>query len=41
MKLLREIALASLSVSMLTTAGPIAALVSSSNVEININQNDL
>lgn len=41
MKLLRKIVLASLSVSMLITAGPATSLASSSNVEININQNEL
>ena len=43
MKLLRKIALASLSISMFITAGPATALASSSNsnVEININQNEL
>jgi hypothetical protein len=43
MKLLRKIALASLSISMFITAGSATALASSSNsnVEININQNEL
>jgi|GEM_PF-1938495 hypothetical protein len=40
-KFLRKIVLASLSVSMLITAGPATSLASSSNVEININQNEL
>lgn len=40
-ELLRKIVLSSLSASMLITAGYATSLASSSNVEININQNEL